>query len=202
MRSYLCYKNQKLGASIASFSIPRGISCLGMTRWCTKYCYGKSGNLIYSKVRMGHAWRYEESQQEHFVTTMINEIKSRGIKVVRVHVVGDFYSVEYINKWIQIAQACPSTTFYSYTRCWRLSNLLPKLQELNDLDNWQMYASIDDSILDEHTPAGWSVSLAAESNVYGYKECTSKCHSCNWCYATGKNVYFETRKLGRKATRK
>jgi hypothetical protein len=51
--------------------------------------------------------------------------KKRGLKAVRIHGSGDFYSQEYLDKWISIAKINPSIRFYCYTKSLHLdwSNL-------------------------------------------------------------------------------
>ena len=44
------------------------------------------------------------------------QIIADGIRVCRVHVTGDFFSMEYINMWREIAQAFPGVVFWSYTK--------------------------------------------------------------------------------------
>jgi len=72
---------------------------------------------------------------------------------IRLHVAGDFYEGEYVDKWIEICKALPGWKFYSYTRSWQIPEIKERLEELRRLDNFVLYASTD-----EYTgkpPEGW-----------------------------------------------
>jgi len=48
---------------------------------------------------------------------MIDEIRCRrSIRYIRPHITGDFYSKEYIDKWVEIAEAFPDIIFRGSTR--------------------------------------------------------------------------------------
>jgi hypothetical protein len=53
------------------------------------------------------------------------------------------YDAPYVRKWIAIAKACSSTTFYVYTRSWRVKAMLPALTELAKCKNVRMWWSTD-----------------------------------------------------------
>lgn len=188
----LSCRNEKLGHDIASWSVRRGVTCVGATDWCRKYCYARRGNFMRSKIQTGHQRRYELSQRQDFVDEMIAEIRKRQFTVIRVHVVGDFYSPEYVRKWIQIAEALPHVRFYAYTRAWRQDHMRQSLEELRMLENFVLFASTDESI-DGDAPKHWLKSYAGRENVFNYHECNSKCHKCDLCYYNPDHVYFRTR---------
>lgn len=189
----LSTKNTKLGKRIASWSISRD-SCVGRTEYCAKYCYGKRGSFCYSKVKQGIEDRLVISKSKTFTYDMIREIRSHKYDTVRVHVVGDFYSPKYVADWHTIALYNPGTTFYAYTRAWRINRMRLVLEELRKLPNFILLASTD--MYTGNAPIGWLEANMSEGNMRGYHECVSKCEHCNWCY-TGHNVYFRTRKPGR-----
>lgn len=134
--------NEKLGSSISSFSLPHATdaTCPGRTPTCTKLCY-------VSRYTRRFALSYEHNRvaAEHhgFVAKMVGE--ARMVRVVRVHVAGDFYSEAYTRKWIQIARQTPHTLFYAYTRSWRGGGvkLLEALIELSKLPNFVLNISTD-----------------------------------------------------------
>jgi len=43
----------------------------------------------------------EASTQIDFVERIVREILKTGTEVFRLHVVGDFYSVEYVERWMR-----------------------------------------------------------------------------------------------------
>lgn len=83
---------------------------------CVKYCYAQKGNYRYPSVKKGLNNRYELSKKEEFVTIMNANILLERPTHVRIHDSGDFYSVDYLNKWVQIAKDNKEVIFYAYTK--------------------------------------------------------------------------------------
>jgi len=83
---------------------------------CVKYCYAQKGNYRYPSVKKGLNNRYELSKKEEFVTIMNANILIERPTHVRIHDSGDFYSVDYLNKWVQIAKDNKDVIFYAYTK--------------------------------------------------------------------------------------
>jgi hypothetical protein len=77
------------------------------------------------------------------VSMMNVDIRRNFVQVSRVHVGGDFYSVEYIHKWIKIVRANPDVLFYTYTRSWRDPEFLVHLSQLGMEPNFHMWWSCD-----------------------------------------------------------
>ena len=83
---------------------------------CVKYCYAQKGNYRYPSVKKGLNNRYELSKKDEFITIMNANILLERPTHVRIHDSGDFYSVEYLNKWVQIAKDNKEVIFYAYTK--------------------------------------------------------------------------------------
>jgi len=47
---------------------------------------------------------------------MNEAIQNKKVDILRLHDSGDFYSVDYLNKWIQIAKDNKNVIFYAYTK--------------------------------------------------------------------------------------
>lgn len=77
-----------------------------------------------------------------------------GATHVRLHISGDFTSERYIRGWIETFRKYPEVKVWAYTKSWRVSALLPALEELRALPNVQLFASMDASV-PELPPAGW-----------------------------------------------
>lgn len=135
--------NTKLGPLLHSFSMPAGVTCPGKTELCAKFCYATLGHFRQHNVRSAYRRNEEASRSSTFVRDMVTEIKTKKIKIVRIHSSGDFYNAAYIRKWVKIAKRFPTTTFYAYTRSWRTRRLLPALQELAKLKNVHLWWSCD-----------------------------------------------------------
>ena len=114
--------NTKLGPAIGAWSTPAKDSCPGMTPSCSLACYA----FRYTR-RLGidYSPNSVAIKADDFVAKMTAECQWK--RVVRIHVSGDFASELEVRKWFQVMQACPRTTFYAYTRSWRIPEILTKL---------------------------------------------------------------------------
>jgi hypothetical protein len=83
------------------------------------------------------------AQADDFVARIITEIHRRGVHTLRIHVSGDFHDATYVHKWAAIARRCPQTTFYAYTRSWRVPSIVPALVALADRPNVRLWFSSD-----------------------------------------------------------
>lgn len=88
---------------------------------CAAGCYARQGTYMFSNVAKKHAANYEESKLSSFTIKMIEEVrtlKKRAKKplYIRIHDSGDFYSDDYLQKWIMIARVNSDVTFYAYTK--------------------------------------------------------------------------------------
>lgn len=90
-----------------------------------------------------HARNEEFSRTVDFVPFMIAQVKLNLCPVVRVHVAGDFYDAEYVEKWVTIAKATPRTTYFAYTRSWAVPEILPSLIRLSQSPNVCLWFSSD-----------------------------------------------------------
>jgi len=136
--------NNKLGAMIYGWSLPASEKiCIGASALCAMYCYAKAGFFRMGNVKSSHQKNYQFSLTADFVDWMVATIVALWIRVVRIHVGGDFYDAEYVEKWIEIVERCPRVQFFAYTRSWRDDECLPLLVRLAGLPNVQMWWSID-----------------------------------------------------------
>lgn len=131
---YLTKGNREMGPEVYLFNLPIILTCRP-TLWREKNCYGKKGNYRRFKGSIERALnkRYELSLSDEFVEIITNEIFRRKIPLVRVHVTGDFYSEEYVRKWIQIAANCPQTRFRTTTKRRDLKDTILELHSLSNL---------------------------------------------------------------------
>jgi len=106
--------------SIYSFSLPAGASC-PFAGACLKFCYANKGAFKYSNVIKAHERNLSISKTAEFVDHINANIAALpSIKFFRLHSSGDFYSVEYIQKWVKIASMNPDRVFYAYTKSMQL----------------------------------------------------------------------------------
>jgi hypothetical protein len=141
LRNLLQLGNTKLGEGIYTFSLPPIATCPGASPSCRRECYALKGRFIF--LRRAYRHYLAASQEEGFAAKMSAEIRRRWAGCVRIHVAGDFYSPEYVRKWVAVAQACPTTRFFAYTRSWRRADLAAALEELARCPNVRLWYSCD-----------------------------------------------------------
>ena len=131
-------KNKKMkptdNVGFLIFSIPAVYTCPFATEQCLKYCYAKSA-YMYKSVCVNHVGNWIASLKDDFIEQACNAIRDTiytkkgtvrkafqrpdgSIKkiYVRVHESGDFYSLEYLLKWLEIAKQFPDLQFFAYTK--------------------------------------------------------------------------------------
>ena len=112
----------KNNAKIFNFSIPAyktksGKVTCPFAAACVKYCYAQKGNYTrFPIVQELMEKKYNISKQNNFNSLMNEEIKKKKATHIRIHDSGDFYSVKYLDKWIQIAEYNKEVIFYAYTK--------------------------------------------------------------------------------------
>ena len=106
---------------VLNFSLPAYKTITGQTvcpfaKDCIKYCYAQKGNYKYPSVIKGLNNRYELSKTADFVPKMNATIILERPTHVRIHDSGDFYSIAYLKKWLDIATQNKDVIFYAYTK--------------------------------------------------------------------------------------
>lgn len=137
--------NTKLGLLVHAWSIPSGLKeiCVGASAVCLALCYAMRQHYCRSNVKDALARNYKESLRKDFAVIVCGWIRSVFARVVRVHASGEFYSAEYVRKWITIAKRSPRVTFFAYTRSWRDPDIYEELKELAKLPNFVLWWSCD-----------------------------------------------------------
>lgn len=109
-----------------TWSLPSKITCPYATEMCKKRCFAKK-NETFKCVRDSRHRNLEETKKETFVQDMINHLeyqlqrpKMKDKKMfVRIHTSGDFYSLNYLIKWINITEYFKGNNkilFQAYTK--------------------------------------------------------------------------------------
>ena len=106
---------------VMNFSLPAYKTITGKTvcpfaKDCIKYCYAQKGNYKYPSVIKGLNNRYELSKTADFIPKKNATIILERPTHVRIHDSGDFYSPEYLQKWVDIATQNKDVIFYAYTK--------------------------------------------------------------------------------------
>lgn len=97
--------NRKLGGRLIwSFSLPSGLTaaCPGASPACLAHCYARA----FERYRPAAVERYRRnlalSRRRDFARRVRAFLIAHAVKVVRVHVGGDFYSDDYASKWLHV----------------------------------------------------------------------------------------------------
>lgn len=164
----------KLNKRVFNFSIPAYKSASGKVTCpfadkCIKFCYAQKGNYKrFPSVRNGMEKKYQLTKQPNFVELMNKEIQKKKPDFVRVHDSGDYYSKEYLNKWLTIAKENPKVKFYSYTNSIKFIKELETIPKNFDFifSDSGKQVNLIDKTKDRHTKIFDSVESL---NKLGYK---------------------------------
>lgn len=107
VRPLLVQGNGKLGQAISLWSLPAVSTCPGRSSICEHWCYAKSNHFLLPSVQERLKWNLAQIRRDDFVARMVNEIRRKGVLVLRIHVSGDFGTAEYAAKWMEIMKQCP-----------------------------------------------------------------------------------------------
>lgn len=194
------------------WNLPSIKTCPFSTPQCRKNCYAKKAENIYPNVLPSRENNYNDSLDNDFVVNMVetivklaNKRKNKGKKIFfRIHESGDFYSVEYMKKWVEIASYITQfndidITFLAYTKSIKFYDLI-RGAELVDIPNnfivrssiWSDTLEVNKALTDK-----WNLPIYTASNCpqiyvsdYGYSYCPcNNCGTCQKCYKSDvKNI--------------
>lgn len=180
----LVTKGRWKGFPIFTLTLEERATC---PRTCVQWrsCYG--GNMPYAK-RIIHDEVFENRLWAELIG--LQEQHPRGF-VVRLHILGDFYSVEYVEIWKAALEAFPGLRVFGYTA---RSPFEPIGQELFVLTNrqWDRFA-IRFSDWGFATGCAEVVSSADETQNFICPAQTGKadcCATCTLCWQTQRTVAF------------
>jgi hypothetical protein len=151
-------------------------------------CYGN--NMPFAK-RIDHTDPKFLPTLEAEITRLLS-VKNRVGILVRLHALGDFFSVEYVEFWHRMLEQFPNLAVYGYTA--RTSG--PVMWAIG-----RLYGAFQDRALIRYSDGGFpfmsTVSIGDESgrppNAFICPEQTGKtrcCATCAACWSTTKNVAF------------
>jgi len=191
----LGHGNRKVGLAW-TFSLPSRTTCPGASPWCLEHCYATRIERLRPTCRRAYLENLILSADpEGFVHRMLEALPSDA-EVLRIHVGGDFHSTPYIESWIKVCTARPSTQFWAYTRSWTLPDLLPALELLHSLPNVALFASVDASM--PLPPEGWRRAYVADDPRAQGLACPQQqdrvesCMACRHCFPKGRgDVVFQ-----------
>lgn len=134
-------------ARVFNFGIPAKETCIG-AGICKKYCYAAKGFYLWPSAKNAQHRRWAGTKEDDFSIDMIEDVILSGASHIRIHDSGDFYSREYLSKWLKVIDALPHVTFYAYTK------MIPFFKNLELPENFTVifsYGGIYDKMIDQKT---------------------------------------------------
>jgi len=120
--------NRKLDKSVLIFNLPDVLTCPGASLGCLRFCYARLAKSNNPKsTAIARYARYLIALRSDFSEIMFKELKNKRKSTIRIHESGDFFSLEYFRKWVEVARRLPNKTFYAYTKSWFIAQHLSEL---------------------------------------------------------------------------
>lgn len=134
IKPYFTTSNSKMKKLKAKHNLPHPIYVWGITaaKYCpsakdckTEFktqgkkkfkCFGLQAAYLWPVVAAKYEWRAEQSKSDHFVEECVSQLARKRGNMIRLHDIGDFYSDDYLWKWINIMRMFPDKMFWCYTK--------------------------------------------------------------------------------------
>jgi len=140
--------NHKLGGHLIwGFGLPSGTpdTCPGLSETCRTHCYA----VAFERYRPAAAAKCRRNlalaRRRDFERLVRAFLVLHRVRVVRVHVGGDYFSARYARKWLRVMRRSPRTLFYFYSRSWRVAAIKAVIDRMAELPNCRAWYSIDNS---------------------------------------------------------
>lgn len=169
-------KGKWKGMPLYSLSLEERKTCpKTCQQWAT--CYGN--NMPFAN-RIDHT-------SSSFLTNLSGELALLATKnplgfVIRLHVLGDFYSVPYVKFWTRMLKAHTALRIFGYTHREKNSKIGLAIQKLNEAGAWIRWSD-----------AGGIMSANVDGEGITCPEQTGKtasCMTCGLCWSTPKAINF------------
>ena len=195
--------NAKLGKSVWTFSTLAGtgfykvdmgnndiMECKGTCVCDCHGCYAKTGFYRFANTEKALAIRTALARlYPNFAkNAIIAQIHADNIKLCRIHASGDFFSMEYVGIWQDIANACKACKFWSYTKNPQAESAFDSIPNVNIVKSLIPNCGINfghcDYILDTYNK------LAEQGKKVHLCKCGfDKNQHCNTCKGCSENEY-------------
>lgn len=143
VRPLLVQGNEKLSQGVFHFDVPAKRTCPGRSSLCTQHCYALRKRFLFPQVIERLEWNYTQSKRNDFADRMVDELYRKGVLLMRWHCAGDVYSPAYARKMLEIIGRSSHTTFWFYTRSWRVPTIFPLLKAVSIMPNAKVWFSAD-----------------------------------------------------------
>jgi len=114
-----------------------------MSSVCQTHCYATAFERYRPTARAMYQRNLRLARRRDFVSCVRAFLLLHRVRVVRVHVGGDFFSAGYARKWLRIMRQSHRTRFYFYTRSWRVPGIKRVIDRMADLRNCRVWYSAD-----------------------------------------------------------
>jgi hypothetical protein len=96
-------------------------------------CYATRGNYRFQSVKnaLGIRTWLAQNDIDFLKRAIMAQIEADGIKVLRIHAAGDFFSWAYVEMWREIAKRFPDVKMWSYTKKAQAENAFSDLENVN-----------------------------------------------------------------------
>ena len=174
------------------FNLLAVVTCPYRTAHCEQFCYAKkaeTGPRAKSVVPCRSA-NYEASKTTGFVPAMISliedTIKKPSYKdgkkiVIRIHESGDFYSQEYFNKWLEIANHFKNNNklvFVAYTKSVDFIHDVPA----NMVIRFSIWDDTEPAAIEKANALNLPIYTAVETFTDEPKRMQCDCVNCSTCF--------------------
>ena len=193
----------------AQFNVRAVTDCPFRSAVCTAVCYATKGNHVFPSVKASRERSYMESKRDDFTESAVFTLRTEkesgryknAVMLVRIHESGDFYSVQYLRKWLWVwagFQPADGVRFVFYTKSFPFFLMLTAeekavLNSLLESGVVAMNLSVDDTT----TPEQWKAYVEMRkafplANTYAVTEHTTAeddvcdCANCAKCGACNK----------------
>jgi hypothetical protein len=176
------------GYWIYTLSLEERKTCPDSCRhWQT--CYGN--NMPFAK-RIDHTDPEFLPTLEAEITRLLS-VKNRVGILIRLHALGDFFSVEYVEFWRRMLKTYPNLAIYGYTARHPVTPIGDAVWVTNRIFGDRCMIRFSDAQLPEMSTASIGDESGCPSNAFICPEQTGKtrcCATCGACWSTRKNVAF------------
>lgn len=187
---YIGKGNSKIG-TIPVFDLPPGLSCIEKS--CYKICYARNV-YVYKHPKVLWDNNFEASKDKNFVKTVCGMLQNYNAKFFRIHSSGDFYSLEYLKKWIDICKTFPSIQFLAFTKAYNhIIDCITEIPEnLTIIFSLSPFISHDEKEKIKQQAKILSLSIATidDTEETGGHICPGSCADCKVCWSGKKNIRY------------
>lgn len=192
----------KLTKPIRCFDLPPVKTCPYASEQCLKYCYAQKNRYVFEKKQRNMEENLQATFETGFITAMAKALQND--MYFRIHTSGDFYDLEYYEKWVRIAERAKHCKILAYTRN---LEVLHKYHNEEHPENLVLIQSLD---ADQSPTIGYRFAKVVLHDFYNERHlslhtigktteqqiriCTiNDCLSCLFCWKGKGNVAFPQR---------